>query len=161
MTGRAARHSRLRALLVEVLRFLAVGGVAYVVDVGLTNLLVYGFGQGGPMADQPLPATVVSTAASMVVAWLGNKLWTYGHRGTRTTVRAVLLFVVVNLLSMLLRLVPLAVAWYLLGLRDPLSYNISNNIIGMALAMAFRFFAYRRFVFIENDTRARTGGSGS
>ncbi|MFX4272104.1 GtrA family protein [Propionibacteriaceae bacterium Y1685] len=159
MTSAATRQARWRALAVEVLRFLAVGGVAYVVDVGLTNLLVYGVGRGGPMADHPLPATVASTAASMVVAWLGNKLWTYGHRGTRTTVRAVVLFIVVNLLSMLLRLVPLAIAWYLLGLRDPVSYNISNNIIGMALAMAFRFLAYRRFVFVDNAARPTTAAA--
>ena len=42
---------------------------------------------------------------------------------------------------------PLGVTWYLLGLHDPVSYNISTNVIGIGLAMVFRFWAYRTWVF--------------
>ena len=39
---------RLRRLAVEAFKFLTVGGLGYIVDVGLSNLLAYGFG--------PIPA---------------------------------------------------------------------------------------------------------
>jgi putative flippase GtrA len=56
-------------------------------------------------------------------------------------------FVVVNLIGMVIVVAPLGVSWYLLGLHDPLSYNISTNVVGIGLAMVFRFWAYRTWVF--------------
>ena len=58
---------------------------------------------------------------------------------------------VVNAIGMVITVLPLGVTWYLLNLRDPISYNISTNIVGIALAMAFRFYAYRTWVFKEAD----------
>lgn len=141
-----------RELTIEVLRFLAVGGFAYVVDVVLCNILVYGFfGIPALMHDSPLKAKVVSTVVSMIVAWLGNRLWTYGDRQSGSNLRGIVLFVVVNLVGMIIAVGPLGITWYLLGLRDPISYNISTNIVGIGLAMIFRFYAYRTWVFKDHQ----------
>lgn len=134
-------------MLREGFRFLAVGGLAYLVDVGLSNYLVFALDGQGPLMDQPLAAKVISTVASMVVAWLGNRLWTFGDRDKGSKRREFALFLLVNLVAMLLALAPLGVTWYLLGMRDTLSYNLSANVLGMALAMTFRFLAYRSWVF--------------
>ncbi|EFG46862.1 GtrA-like protein [Brevibacterium mcbrellneri ATCC 49030] len=148
-----ADSQKWRSLLVEVMRFLMVGGAGYVVDVGLSNLLVYGFlGIPATMPGSPVKAKIISTIASVIVAWLGNKLWTYGDRTTGSNVRGFILFVVVNAIGMVITVLPLGVTWYLLNLRDPISYNISTNIVGIALAMAFRFYAYRTWVFKEADS---------
>lgn len=137
-----------RALAHEILKFLMVGGLAFVVDVGLSNWLVFGFFDGtGPLEDHPMTAKVLAVSVSILVAWVGNRLWTYGNRETGSTMRGLVLFVVVNLVGMGLTLVPLLVTWYLMGLRDPVSYNIATNVIGMGLAMVFRFYAYRTWVF--------------
>ena len=142
-----------RSLFVEVMRFLMVGGAGYIVDVGLSNLLVYGFlGIPATMPGSPVKAKIISTVASVIVAWLGNKLWTYGDRTTGSNVRGFMLFVAVNAIGMVITVLPLGVTWYLLNLRDPISYNISTNIVGIALAMAFRFYAYRTWVFKEADS---------
>lgn len=142
-----------RSLFVEVMRFLMVGGAGYVVDVGLSNLLVYGFlGIPATMSGSPVKAKIISTVASVIVAWLGNKLWTYGDRTTGSNVRGFILFVVVNAIGMVITVLPLGVTWYLLNLRDPISYNISTNIVGIALAMIFRFYAYRTWVFKEAES---------
>lgn len=141
-------ESKIRAFAIEVVRFMIVGGLAYIVDVGLSNLLLYGFLAIPPaLPGSPVKAKVVSTIVSIIVAWLGNRLWTYGHRETGSTIRGFYLFVIVNLIGMVITILPLGVTWYLLELRDPVSYNVSTNIVGIALAMAFRFYAYRNFVF--------------
>jgi len=142
-----------RALATEILRFLAVGGLGYAVDAGLSNLLVYGLGSLPPLLhDHPVTAKVISTIASILVAWLGNRFWTYGGRTGGNRWRNFLLFWVVNGLGMLIAVLPLGVTWYLLGWRDQLSYNISTNLIGTALALVFRFFAYRTWVFTAAPT---------
>lgn len=142
--------SRWRTLAAEVFRFLMVGGLGYIVDVGLSNLLVYGFGPFGIsalMSESPLKAKIVSTIASVIVAWLGNRLWTYSDRQVGSNLRGITLFFVVNAIGMVIAVLPLGVTWYLLGLRDPISYNISTNVVGIGLAMVFRFYAYRTWVF--------------
>ncbi|MBD8021309.1 GtrA family protein [Brevibacterium sp. Re57] len=142
--------SRWRTLIVEVFRFLSVGGVAYIVDVGVSNLLVYGFfGIPALMPGSPLKAKIISTVLSIIVAWLGNKLWTYGDRDSGSNVRGFVMFVVVNAIGMVIAVAPLGFTWYVLGLRDPVSYNLSTNVIGIGLAMVFRFYAYRTWVFKE------------
>lgn len=144
----AARFGRWRRLLTEILQFLAVGGAAYLVDVGLSNLLVYGFiGFPAVLHDGPLKAKIVSTVVSVGVAWIGNKFWTYGKRSTGSSTTGLWSFLVVNALGMVIVIAPLGLTWYVLGLRDPISYNISTNIVGIGLAMVFRFWAYRTFVF--------------
>lgn len=134
-------------MLREGSRFLAVGGLAYLVDVGLSNYLVFAFDGQGPLVAHPLTAKVISTSASMVVAWLGNRAWTFGTRKKGSKRREIALFLLVNIVSMFLALAPLGVTWHILGLRDALSYNLSTNVLGMALAMTFRFLAYRTWVF--------------
>lgn len=151
----SANYRKWRSLFMEVMRFLMVGGAGYIVDVGLSNLLVYGFlGIPATMPGSPVKAKIISTVVSVIVAWLGNKLWTYGDRTTGSNVRGFILFVVVNAIGMAITVLPLGVTWYLLNLRDPVSYNISTNIIGIALAMVFRFYAYRTWVFKEADPPA-------
>ena len=145
--------ARLRSLAAEVFRFLTVGGLGYIVDVGLSNLLVYGFfGFPALLDDGPLKAKIVSTVVSVGVAWLGNKFWTYGKRSTGSSTTGLVAFLVVNALGMVIAIAPLGLTWYVLGLRDPVSYNISTNIIGIGLAMVFRFYAYRTWVFKAHPT---------
>ena len=137
-----------RRLFREVLSFLSVGGVAYLVDVGLSNLLLFGFlGIPALLVASPVKAKIVSTIVSMAVAWVGNRFLTYGQRDSGSALAGMWKFVVVNLIGMVIVVAPLGVTWYLLGLHDPLSYNISTNVVGIGLAMVFRFWAYRTWVF--------------
>ena len=137
-----------RRLFREVLSFLSVGGVAYLVDVGLSNLLLFGFlGIPALLVASPVKAKIVSTIVSMAVAWVGNRFLTYGQRDSGSALSGMWKFVVVNLIGMVIVVAPLGVSWYLLGLHDPLSYNISTNVVGIGLAMVFRFWAYRTWVF--------------
>jgi putative flippase GtrA len=146
---------RLRRLAVEAFKFLTVGGLGYIVDVGLSNVLAYGLGPIPALLEgSPIKSKIISTILSMIVVWLGNRLWTYGDRTTQSNLRGVVLFVIVNLVGMIISVVPLGVTWYLLDMRDQLTYNLSTNVIGIGLAMIFRFYAYRTWVFKDHTPDA-------
>ncbi|WP_225753627.1 GtrA family protein [Actinotalea sp. Marseille-Q4924] len=134
---------RNRAL--ELARFGSVGAVAFVVDVGLFNLLRYGPGQ--LLEDRPITAKVLSVAVATVVAWLGNRYWTFSARRTKSPRRELVVFAVVNVGGMLVAVSCLAFSHYVLGLTSPLADNIAANVVGLALGTAFRYVAYRRLVF--------------
>ena len=135
----------MRARLLELLRFGSVGAVAFVVDVGLFNLVR--FGPGEVLEDKPLTAKALSVAVATLVAWLGNRFWTFSQRRTATPVRELVGFAVVNVGGMLIAVGCLAFSHYALGLTSPLADNISANGVGLVLGMVFRYLAYRNFVF--------------
>lgn len=147
----ASLIERVRALMDvlvrEVIKFGAVGAVAFVVDTGVFNLLRFGVGGGGPLEHKPLSAKVVSTIVAAVVAWLGNRFWTFRHRRRASAQRELVLFFFFNAVGLAIALSCLGFSHYVLDLRSALADNVSANGIGLVLGTLFRFWAYRRFVF--------------
>ena len=136
-----------RRVLGQAVRFLLVGGFATVVDVGLFNLLHYDLLDVG-LVIGPLSAKVASTLVAGVVAFVGNRQWSFGAaKGPGRLHAQALAFVVVNAASLLLALLPLAVARYVLDLTGVLALNLAGNVVGLVLATALRFWGYRRFVW--------------
>lgn len=135
----------MRARLLELLRFGSVGAVALVVDVGVFNLLR--FGPGELLGHKPLTAKVVSVAVATLVAWAGNRYWTFADRRTGARVRELLGFALVNVAAMGVAVACLAVSHYVLGLTSPLADNVAANVVGLALGTAVRYLAYRHLVF--------------
>jgi putative flippase GtrA len=142
----AATGSRLRAAAAEVSKFLTVGGIGFVVDVTVFNLLRFAGGEG-PLYDKPLTAKVISVVVATMVTYAGNRQWTWRHRERSGYVREYVLFFVLNGIAMAIAVGTLAISHYVLGLRSPLADNIAANVVGLALGTAFRFWSYRRFVF--------------
>lgn len=137
--------SRTRAR--EVLAFGTVGAVSAVVDVGGSNALHFGTGLG------PLTAKTLSTVAATLVAYAGNRLWTFRHRERGTVVRrclAFFTFFALNAVGMAIALLCLGSTRYGLGLAGPVAYNLSANVVGIGLGTAFRYWSYRRWVFPEH-----------
>lgn len=144
-----------RARLLELIRFGSIGALAYVVDVGLFNLLR--FGPGALLGDRPLTAKIVSVAVATVVSWLGNRYWTFAGRRTASRAREFAGFAVVNVGGMAIAVGCLWFSHYVLDLTSPLADNISANVVGLALGTAFRYLAYRRVVFTgHGESAART-----
>ena len=139
---RSAATRRLRELAV----FTVVGAVGYVVDVGLFNLLRYA-GDPGVLEDKPLTAKALSVAAATVVTYAGNRHWTWRHRAWSSPHREFAIFVVLNGIGMVIAVGCLAFSHYVLGFTGPLADNLSANGAGLVLGSAFRFWAYRRWVF--------------
>jgi putative flippase GtrA len=133
----------------EMLKFGVVGLLAFVVDAGVFNLLVYGQGDSSPLHHKPLTAKVISVSLSIVVAWLGNRFWTFRHRDRRPIHHELLSFLAVNGVGMLIALACLGISRYVLGFESKLADNVSGTIIGTALGTLFRWWAYRKFIFLE------------
>ena len=131
------------------MRFLLVGGVATVVDVGVFNALHYGLGNWGlgSRGLGPLTAKVASTLVAAVVAFVGNRQWSFPDASGGGVRRQALAFVAVNAAALLVALAPLAVARYVLGMTGVLELNLATNVVGLGLATALRFWGYRRWVF--------------
>ncbi|MBM6401011.1 GtrA family protein [Phycicoccus sonneratiae] len=125
----------------EAIKFGVVGAVAFVIDLGLANLLWH-----GPLADKVTTAKIISGAVATLVAWLGNRQWTFRHRRSRPVHHEVGLFFGVNLIALGISAVTLAVSHYGLGFTTRLADNIAT-VVGIGLGTLFRFWAYRRWVF--------------
>ena len=156
VSGIATAVSRLRGTLDvvyrEMVKFGTVGAVAFVVDVGLFNLLTshLWFGSGDPPLDgHEKLAKVLSASIATVVAWLGNRYWSFRHRRRSSRGREFLTFVLMNGIAMVIAVLCLAVSHDLLGYTSHLADNISGNVIGVGLGTLFRFWAYRTFVFTQ------------
>jgi putative flippase GtrA len=137
-----AAYYRLGHLVRELMKFGVVGGVAFVVDVGLFNLLLHA-------TDKPLTSKTISTVVATTVAYLGNRHWTFRRRSRSGVRREYTLFFLLNGVGLVIALACLATSHYLLGFTGRLADNIAANVVGLALGTAFRFWSYRRWVFPE------------
>jgi putative flippase GtrA len=151
-----ALYRRFEHLVHEVAKFASVGAVAYVIDVGLFNLLRFAGGQG-PLYDRPLTAKVVSVVLATTFAYFANRHWTWKHRERTGLAREYTLFFLINGVALVLSVGVLWFTHYVLGFTSPLADNISANGIGLVLGTLFRFFAYRRWVFPEGTTSTTEG----
>ncbi|WP_437099912.1 GtrA family protein [Streptomyces sp. enrichment culture] len=140
----------LRGIWREAAKFGVIGALAFVVDNGGYNLLVFGLpggAGGGVMRDSPVQASVVATAAAALFSWAGNRYWTYRHRHREQVTRELALFLVANGVGLAITAGTVFTSRHLLGLDSALSDNTAR-ILGWALATLFRFYAYRRYVFV-------------
>ncbi|MGL5852730.1 MAG: GtrA family protein [Phycicoccus sp.] len=142
-------RSSLHPVVRQLVKFGMVGGAGFVVDVGGFNLLRFAGGEG-PLYDYPLTAKVVSGAAATVVSWLGNRYWTFRHTRRDAAHHEFVLFAVMASIGTGIAMLCLWFSHYVLDFTSPIADNIAANGVGLALAMAFRFWAYRRHVF-SND----------
>ncbi len=127
----------------EIAKFGAVGAIAFVVNVGLFNLL-----SAGPLDGHEKLSLTIASGVSIVVAWFGSRYWTFRHR-EQTSRAPFLTFVLMNVIGAGIAVVCLAISHDLLGFHSRLADNISGNVIGVGLGTLFRFWAYRTFVFTE------------
>lgn len=139
-------YDRLDHLVHEILKFGLVGAVAFIVDVGLFNVLRYAGGEG-VLHDKPLTAKTVSVVVATMVAYAGNRHWTFRHRGRQGLGREYVLFFLFNAAALGIALACLGVSHYVLGFTGRIADNVAANGIGMALGTLFRFWSYRTFVF--------------
>ncbi len=153
-----ARANPLLPLAGEAVKFGLVGGLGFVTDVGIFNLLQYA-GDPGLLHDKPLTAKVISVLVATCVTYLGNRHWTWGDRPRGRTHRDVVLFFFFNGVGMAIALACLGIGVYVLGFESPLARNIAANVFGTIFGMVFRFWSYRTFVFPREQARSAASSS--
>lgn len=146
--GTFVRAAGGRQMLGEVVRFLAVGGLATAVSFVGFNALVHGLVIGSaPMADQPVLAFVLVNVIAGCVAYAGMRLWAFEHRDVSDPVGGIVRFFGLGAVTMAIPVLCLWASRYVLGLTSPLADNLSANVIGLGLGTGARFWIFRRYVF--------------
>lgn len=150
-----ARHGFFRTLLDrfghlvhELGKFGMVGGVAFAVDFVLFNYA------NASLGWETLTAKTFSTVIAATVAFVGNRFWTWRHRERSGMAREYSLYFLFNAVGLGIGLACLAISHYGLGsiwpgvFKSLVADNIAANFVGAALGTFFRFWSYRRFVFV-------------
>lgn len=131
----------------EATKYLIVGAGGYLIDVGIFNLISLSR-LNGTSEIGPISAKVISFLIAVTFTYIANSRWTFSHRtGRPEGLNRISRYAVVNVIGLVITVLPLYISRYVLGLESLLADNISANFIGVLLALVFRFFANRSFVF--------------
>lgn len=145
----------LRSVLIrhrELLKFAIVGGTTFVVDNG-----VWYFLKLSVLESKPTTAKAIAIIVATIVSYVLNREWSFRTRGGRERHHEAALFFLVSGTAVVVNLIPLLASRYLFNLEMPhvsrlvqeIADFASGSIIGMLLAMVFRFWGFKRWVFPE------------
>ncbi len=140
----------------EAAKFLVVGGICFVVTTAVNYLLKLTV-----LHDKPVTALAFATIVATILSYVLNREWSFRTRGGREQHHEAALFFAVSAIGIGLNLIPLAVSRYMLDLRVPdvsrpvqeIADFVSGIILGTLVAMVFRLWAFKRFVFPHADVR--------
>jgi putative flippase GtrA len=138
-------YQRFADLVHELTKFGTIGAAAFVIDTGMYNLFLLVVDWG------PMTSKVLATAVSASFAYAGNRFWTFRHREQSGLRREYFLFFLLNGIALLFGVLVIGFTSLTLKLDDPVSLNIAN-IIGVGLGTLFRFWSYKKWVFLEATT---------
>jgi putative flippase GtrA len=139
-TAGARRHVA-RLPPTELRRFVATGLVAYGVDVVVFNVLLLAAAIG------PVHAKVLSSVAAITTAFIGSRWYTWADRPRRPLARQYVVFAALSIVAAGIQVLCIVVSNDVLGFSGPVADNLSANVVGMALATAFRYWTFSAFVF--------------
>ncbi len=138
-------YHRFSGLIPELAKFGTVGLIGSVIDLGGAAYL------HGPGHMGPLKAKAISITVATVVTYLGSRFWTFRHRVNQAMLREGVLFFGLNIVGLLIAELVIAFTSYGLGLKDGLAYNAAS-LFGTGLGTIFRYFAYKKWVFLAPET---------
>ncbi|SDY72131.1 Putative flippase GtrA (transmembrane translocase of bactoprenol-linked glucose) [Amycolatopsis xylanica] len=142
----------------ELLKFGIVGGTTFVVDNGIWYLLKLSV-----LYSKPTTAKAIAIIIATIVSYILNREWSFRTRGGRERHHEAALFFLVSGTAVVVNLIPLYVSRYVLDLEVPhvtrfvqeFADFASGSIIGMLLAMVFRFWGFKRWVFPDELGKRR------
>ncbi|MEV4575015.1 GtrA family protein [Nonomuraea jabiensis] len=134
----------------ELLKFAVVGGTAFLVD----NAVFYGL-KLTVLEPKPVTAKVIAVLVATIVSYVLNREWSFRARGGRERRHEAALFFLVSGVGLVLSSAPLGISRYVFRLETPdvslatqeIADFMSAQIIGTLIAMVFRFWALRKWVF--------------
>ncbi|HEX2316631.1 MAG TPA: GtrA family protein [Thermomonospora sp.] len=149
----ATLYRRFEHLVRELAKFGSVGAVAFVITIGLANALQFGLQLG------PLKSNVVATVVATTFAYAANRYWTFRHRDRSGLGREYVLFFALNGVGLVITNLFIGFTHYGLGQDGPLAYNAAL-VIGTGVATLFRFWSYKKWVFLPVEAPAVDPHSG-
>jgi len=144
-------YERFRLLIHEGAKFLLVGLVGTIVTFGVANAL---------QDIGKYKAITIATILATVVTYLGNGRWAFRNRQGQGATRDSIVFFVLNGIGLL-------IYWGCIGLTDlaglgddKLWYNAAL-VVGTGLGTLFRFWSYRKWVWVASDTPVLAEGESA
>lgn len=143
----ATVYRRFEHLVRELAKFGSVGAAAFVITIGVANALQFGLHVG------PLKSFMVATVVATTFSYLANRYWTFRHRDRTGLGREYVLFFALNGIGLVITELFIGFVHYGLHLESPVAYN-SALIVGTGVATLFRFWSYKKWVFLPTRTPA-------
>lgn len=142
----------------ELVKFALVGGTTFVVDTAVFMVL-----KTTVLAPKPVTAKIVAVLVATIVGYILNREWSFRTRGGRERHHEAALYFAISGIGMAINAAPLWISRYALDLQVPhvsrftmeIADFTSAQIIGTLLAMLFRWWSFRRYVFPDADARPR------
>jgi putative flippase GtrA len=131
-----ARAGRSRQLGYEFAKFGVIGVTGIFITNGIYDLLFIHLGIG------PVTSTTIATVVATIASYLGNRYWSFRARQRTGVVREIIIFAVLN------QDAAVGFNYYLLHLGHNEVAGLVALNAGIALATLFRFWSYRRFVWV-------------
>ena len=133
-------------VLFEVVKFGVVGGSGVLVNILAFNLLLHG------LRWPAMTATVAASCIAMATNYVGFRFFAYRDRDSRTR-QQIALFFAFSGVGVVMESGLFYAGYHGLGLDGPLESN-AVKALSIVLASAFRFVAYRTWVFQTDGSRA-------
>ena len=141
------QYERFRSLIHEFAKFAVIGVAGVLVTNAVYDLLYIHLGLG------PVTSATIATIVATIASYLGNRCWSFRDRQRTGVVREIVVFAVLNGIGLLIQDAAVTFNYYALGLgHDNLAGFIALNA-GIVLATLFRFWSYRRFVWVASPAR--------
>jgi putative flippase GtrA len=140
------QYRRLRRLFDEFAKFAVIGIIGVPITNGVYDLLRQHVNAG------PVTSATIATIVAAVVTYLGNRYWSFRNRQRTGLRRELIVFAVLNGVGLLIQDAAVAFNSYVLGLGHDKTADFIALNAGIVLAMLFRFWSYRRFVWIAPAT---------
>ena len=140
----------------ELIKFAIVGGTTFIIDSAIFFTLKLTI-----LEPKPVTAKIIAGVVAVIASYILNREWSFRDRGGRERHHEALLFFGVSAVGVVLAMAPLYFSSYVLGLRVPevsltmenIADFVSAYVVGNLLQMAFRFWAFRRWVFPDELAR--------
>jgi putative flippase GtrA len=131
-----------RILLKELAAFGVIGALAFAIDIGIFTWLA---------PHGALKAKAISTAVSTTFAYFGNRYLSFSHRARTSIGRETTFFFGINLITLIFSELAIALFVYPLNYGHASATVFVVNLVTIGIGTVFRFWAYKRFVFLHPD----------
>ena len=140
----------------ELLKFGLVGGCTWVIDTAVFLVL-----KSTVLEPKPITAKIIAVLIATIVSYVLNREWSFRTRGGRERHHEAALFFMISGVGVAVYTAPLAISRYVFHFAEPavslLSQEVadfvSGQVLGVIAGMAFRWWAFRRFVFPDEAVR--------